>query len=121
MYLIQHYKRILLLFVSMVLTTITEAQTALQFNSLDSLLAFAEKNSAALKTGQQQNLLAKWTKIAALGNTVNLKSPFTASWTNNTNLPVSYLPAEAFGIGIIAIVVLIILGFIFLRKKTGGE
>ncbi len=73
------------------------AQVALQFNSLDSLLKYAEKNSATIKTGHQQSLSAKWTKIASIGNTINLRSPFTAAWTDNTILPVSYLPAEVFG------------------------
>ncbi|MDP1801780.1 MAG: TolC family protein [Bacteroidota bacterium] len=73
------------------------AQMALQFNSLDSLFKYAGKNSATIKTGYQQSLSAKWTKIASLGNTINLRSPFTAAWTDNTILPVSYLPAEAFG------------------------
>ncbi|MCX6181444.1 MAG: TolC family protein [Bacteroidetes bacterium] len=73
------------------------AQNTLQFNTIDSLFIYAEQNSAAIKTGNQQSLSAKWTKIAAIGNTINLKSPLSTSWTNNTVLPISYLPAEAFG------------------------
>jgi outer membrane protein len=69
----------------------------MSFPSLDSLLNYAEKRSYVIKTGDQQSLLAKWTKITSFFNTVNIKSPFTASWTDNTKLPVSYLPAEAFG------------------------
>lgn len=74
-----------------------KAQSTLQFNSIDSLFKYAERNSATIKSGHQQSLSAKWTKIASVGNTINFKSPFTASWTDNTTLPVSYLPAEAFG------------------------
>jgi outer membrane protein TolC len=73
------------------------SQNSLQFSSLDSLFKYAEGKSASIKTGRLQSLLAKWTKIASLGNTINLRSPFTASWTDNTKLPINYLPAEAFG------------------------
>ena len=97
MYLIQQNKRAFLFSILIFGTMVLRAQTALQFNSIDSLFKFAEKNSATVKSGNQQSLSAKWTKIASIGNTINLKSPFTASWTDNTILPVSYLPADAFG------------------------
>ena len=73
------------------------SQNSLQFNSIDSLYRLAEQNSAVIKTANQQTLLAKWTKIASIGNMINLRSPFSGTWTNNNQLPVSYLPAEAFG------------------------
>lgn len=72
-------------------------QAQLNFPGLDSLLAYAERNSTTIKTCQQQSLLAKWTKVAALANTVNFKSPLTFSATDNSKLPVNFLPAEAFG------------------------
>jgi OMF family outer membrane factor len=67
------------------------------FSGLDSLLKYADKNSSVSKTNSQQNLLAKWTKVAALANTVNLKSPVSFSATDNLQLPVNFIPAEAFG------------------------
>jgi OMF family outer membrane factor len=76
-------------------TTVTNAQ--LNFTGLDSLLSYAERNSATIKTGYQQSLLAKWTKVAALANTVNFKSPVSFSVIDNLQLPVNFLPAEAFG------------------------
>jgi outer membrane protein TolC len=79
------------------LTGILQAQNSLSFSSVDSLFNYAEKHSYVIRTGDQQSLLAKWTKISSYFNTVNIKSPFTASWTDNTKLPVSYLPAEVFG------------------------
>lgn len=88
--------RIAIIFLAINYTSVT-AQNLLQFGSVDSLLNFAERNSSTLKNGELQSLSAKWTKIAALGNTVNFKSSINASWTDNINLPVSYLPAEAFG------------------------
>lgn len=73
------------------------AQKSLQFRSLDSLFLYAENHSSTIKIGDEQNLLAKWTKLASIGNTINLRSPISASWTDNTELPISYVPAEMFG------------------------
>jgi outer membrane protein TolC len=73
------------------------SQNSLRFNSIDSLFRYAEDHSAAIKTADQQSLLAKSIKLAALGNIANLKAPISASWTDNTELPVSYVPAEFFG------------------------
>ena len=75
----------------------TKAQQNLQFSSVDSLYLYAENHSSTIKTGDEQSLLAKWTKLAALGNTINFRSPISASWTDNTELPVNYVPAEMFG------------------------
>jgi len=74
-----------------------QAQNSLSFSSLDSLFKYAEQHSSVIKIGDQQTLLAEWTKVTSLFNTVNVKSPITGSWTDNTKLPVSYLPADAFG------------------------
>lgn len=87
-------KRIILLSLTV---SFLKAQNSLSFSSLDSLLKYAEQHSYVIKTGDQQTLLAKWTKITSYFNTINIKSPFTASWTDNLKLPVNYLPAEAFG------------------------
>ena len=69
----------------------------LTFNTLDSVFAYADRNSASSRISTQQSLLAKWTKVAALANTINFKSPVSFSATDNLQLPVSFLPAEAFG------------------------
>ncbi|CAN5377043.1 hypothetical protein BH10BAC1_BH10BAC1_17180 [soil metagenome] len=73
------------------------AQKNLQFTSIDSLFLYSENHSLSIKNGEEQTLLAKWTKLAALGNTINLRSPISASWTDNTELPVNYVPSEFFG------------------------
>lgn len=73
------------------------AQAELKFSRLDSLFAYAERNSAAIKTGEQQAILAKWQKVAALANTVNFRNQVSFALTDNTRLPVNFLPAEAFG------------------------
>lgn len=81
----------LLLFIS----SLTHAQ--LNFNNLDSLLRYAEKNSSSIKINSQQSILAKWTKIAAIGNSINFRSPVSFSSTDNILLPVNFIPAEIFG------------------------
>ncbi|MDA3953394.1 MAG: hypothetical protein PF485_07090, partial [Bacteroidales bacterium] len=73
------------------------AQTELSFNKLDSLLKYAENNSMSIKTGEQQSLLAKWQKISAQAGLVNFRMQTNLNLTNNLELPVTFLPAEAFG------------------------
>lgn len=73
------------------------AQTELSFNNLDSLLKYAENNSIAIKTGEQQSLLAKWQKISSQAGLVNFRMQTNFNLTNNLELPVTFLPAEAFG------------------------
>ena len=75
----------------------TKAQTELHFNNLDSLLLYTENNSYTIKNNQQKTLLAKWQKIAAQTGIVNFKMQTNFNMTNNLKLPVTYLPAEAFG------------------------
>lgn len=73
------------------------AQTELRFSSLDSLLNYAEQNSLTIKTTEQQALLAKWQKISAQAGLVNFRISTNFNLTNNIELPVSFLPGEAFG------------------------
>lgn len=72
-------------------------QAQLVFSSADSLFAYADRHSTSSRISAQQSLLAKWTKVAALANTLNYKSPIAFSATNNLLLPVNFLPAETFG------------------------
>jgi len=73
------------------------AQTELRFSSLDSLLNYAEQNSITIKTTEQQALLAKWQKVSAQAGLVNFRMPINFNLTNNIELPVSFMPGEAFG------------------------
>lgn len=73
------------------------AQTELRFSSLDSLLDYAEQNSITIKTTEQQALLAKWQKISAQAGLVNFRMSTNLNLTNNIELPVTFLPGEAFG------------------------
>jgi outer membrane protein TolC len=85
------------LFIFLFLPLCISAQKELRFNNLDSLYAFADKNSSVSKTNEQQTLLAKYQKIAALANTINLRNPVALTLTNNTQLPVSFVPAQLLG------------------------
>lgn len=73
------------------------AQNKLIFNTVDSLFRYAENQSIAIKTGEQQVLLAKWQKISAQAGLVNFRMQTSFSLTDNVKLPVTYFPAEAFG------------------------
>jgi Outer membrane protein len=67
------------------------------FYSLDSLLLYAEQNSYTIKTGEQQSLLAKYGKLAAIGSIPDIQGGVNFTATNNNKLPVNYFPAEIFG------------------------
>ncbi len=73
------------------------AQKELKFNNLDSVFSFADKNSSVIKTNEQQTVLAKYEKIAAEANVVNFRDPVSFALTNNTQLPVNFIPAELLG------------------------
>lgn len=54
-------------------------------------------HSLAEQLGQRQMDLAELTEKAAVANVFNPRIPMTGSAINNTNLPVNFLPADAFG------------------------
>ncbi|HWY37042.1 MAG TPA: TolC family protein [Bacteroidia bacterium] len=78
-----------------IVSPLARAQVA--FTNVDSVFAYAQRNSSSSKTSTQQSLLAKWTYITSLANTVNFRNPVTFTPTNNLMLPVSFIPASAFG------------------------
>ncbi len=82
----------------LVLTSFTGyAQQEFNFNTLDSLFSFAENNSSVIKTNEQQVILTKYEKIAAITNAINLRNPISASITDNNELPVNFIPAQLLG------------------------
>lgn len=85
-------KRIIIHIVCLFGFIYAKAQTEIKFTKLDSLYAYADKNSSVSKNNYQQTLLAKYQKVAALANVVNLRNPITFSLTDNTTLPVSFIP-----------------------------
>ena len=86
-----------ILFALLLFVQTTKAQTKLKFNNLDSLLKYAINNSISIKTGEQQALLAKWQKISAQSGLINSRMQTNFNLTNNIELPVTFLPGEAFG------------------------
>lgn len=75
------------------------AQSELRFTKLDSVFAYADKHSSVSKNNEQQTIYAKYQKIAALANVVNLRDPISYTPTNNTTLPVSFIPLGVFSPG----------------------
>lgn len=73
------------------------AQTELHFNNLDSLLNFAENNSYTVKNAEYKTLISKWQKISAKAGLLNFRMQTSFNMTDNLKLPVTYMPAEAFG------------------------
>ncbi|MCF6183073.1 MAG: TolC family protein [Bacteroidales bacterium] len=73
------------------------AQETLSFENLNAVLNYAEKNSTTVKKNEQQTLIAKWQKISAKTGLINFRMQTTFNMTDNIELPITYLPAEAFG------------------------
>lgn len=91
-------KRFLGIFISFLfLNQFANAQSELVFSTIDSLFKYAENHSYSIQNGEQQVLLAKWQQISAKAGILNFRMQTSFSLTNNLQLPVTYLPAEAFG------------------------
>lgn len=90
-------KRFLTVVSALLFSQVIHAQSELSFSSLDSLFRYAESNSISIKTGEQQVLLAKWQKISAQAGLINFRMQTNFNLTDNLVLPVTFLPAEAFG------------------------
>jgi len=88
---------VLIMFSLFFFNQFANAQPELSFNNIDSLYKYAENHSISIKTGEQQILLAKWQKISAKAGILNFKVQTSFSLIDNIQLPVTYLPAEAFG------------------------
>lgn len=67
------------------------------FTSLDSFLNYASQKSTTLRTGELRLTQAQKSKIAAVAGIVDFNGNFSLNITNNTKLPVSLFPSEAFG------------------------
>ncbi|PUZ23841.1 outer membrane factor, OMF family [Chitinophaga costaii] len=73
------------------------AQEQLTFTSLDDVLAYAEAHSSTYRNATQQALLTKYQTLAAQLSKWNLKADANFTATDNTKLPVNFLPAQIFG------------------------
>lgn len=67
------------------------------FHSWEELYQFVQTQSVVEKVGNKQLELAELTEQAAVANIFNPRIPLTGSAINNTNLPVNFIPGEAFG------------------------
>jgi OMF family outer membrane factor len=88
---------VFLLLIMTALSFRAQAQKELPFTNLDSVFAYADKNSSVSRSGSEQVILARYEKLAALVNIVNIRSPLSFNLTNNTTLPVSFIPSELLG------------------------
>ena len=70
---------VLYIMLSFALPLIVNAQKELKFSNLDSLYAYAEKNSSVIKNNEQQVLLAKYQKVAAITNLFNFTNKVALS------------------------------------------
>ncbi len=67
------------------------------FTSFDELWAYTNENSTTIKSGAIKLDQAQRAKLAAIASIADLNGNATLQVTNNTKLPVSIFPAEAFG------------------------
>ncbi len=88
---------IFILLLSAFATQVSKAQERLLFSRLDSVLSYAEQNSSSVKNARQSALIAKWERISARAGLINFRMQTNFSMTDNLELPVTYLPGEAFG------------------------
>lgn len=79
----------------MVLPIYLEAQ--ITFNNEDSLFSLLRCNNVTAKINNLQETQAIATRNAAIANILNFRNPLNFSATNNLQLPVNFIPAEAFG------------------------
>ena len=83
------------LFFLLVKDTVADAQHS--FNSLDALFNYANQKSTVLRSDSLKLDQAKKAKLAALLAIPDLNANVGLNVTDNTKLPVSVFPAEAFG------------------------
>ena len=87
-------QRMLLFFT--VLTQMVVGQE-ISFQSWDELSKYVNQHGTLEQISQKQLDLAELTEKAAVASVFNPRIPITGSAINNTQLPVSFIPAEAFG------------------------
>ena len=73
------------------------AQESKTFSTLNEVLEFSKTKNYSFDNAKLQTHLAELAKKTALGNAFNPKVNTSIQVLDNINLPISYLPAEAFG------------------------
>ncbi len=90
-------KRLMLYMILMSASILVRAQKDHTFSNLDSLFSFADQSSSVIKTNEQQDILAKYEKIAAIANVFNVRNQVGFSLTDNNRLPINFVPGELLG------------------------
>jgi outer membrane protein len=85
------------LFILLIISQLANAQTLQTFESLEALLAYADAKSISIKANDIRLLQAKKTLLASKLAIADPLANVSASFTNNTRLPVNILPAEILG------------------------
>lgn len=80
-----------------IIFAVTSAQAQQSINSLEALIDYVDQKSTVLKSGGLKLDQAKKAKLAALLAIPDINANIGLNVTDNTKLPVSLFPAEAFG------------------------
>ena len=90
-------KRFNFAILSIVVLLASTAQAQKTFTNLDSLISYASLKSTTLQSGEIRLDQAKKAKLAAVLGIADLTVNNSYSYTDNTKLPTSLFPADAFG------------------------
>ena len=74
-----------------------ELKCQLIFNSLEQVLSYTKEKSSSIKSNSIKIEQAEKGKLAAIASIIDLNGNVSLNVNQNTRLPVSLFPAEAFG------------------------
>jgi outer membrane protein TolC len=90
-------KTLILLIFLLVISFGAYAQDTLLFQSVQTVLTYADNHSVTFKNANQQTVLAKYQTLAAQLGKWNLKGDINVTATDNTQLQTNFIPAIIFG------------------------
>lgn len=95
--LVNTYKNKIILFLILSSSNLIFAQEIKSFSNLNEVLDYSKTQNFMFENAKFQSQLAVLAKKTAIGNVINPKINTSIQVQDNINLPISYLPAEAFG------------------------
>jgi OMF family outer membrane factor len=95
--LVNTYKNKIILFLILSSSNLIFAQEIKTFSNLNEVLDYSKTQNFMFENAKFQSQLAVLVKKTAIGNVINPKINTSIQVQDNINLPISYLPAEAFG------------------------
>jgi OMF family outer membrane factor len=95
--LVNTYKNKIILFLILSSSNLIFAQEIKTFSNLNEVLDYSKTQNFMFENAKFQSQLAVLAKKTAIGNVINPKINTSIQVQDNINLPISYLPAEAFG------------------------